>query len=323
MAKRKSKLPPLGQFTIDFSDAGYDASPGVVSASSEILPNVENEQMQTQLKFFSFGSGSSGNSCYLGTNKGGIIIDAGVNDSDIYDTLERHNVPVSHIKAILLTHDHTDHIKYVYKLLRSNRNIRLYCTNRVILGILRKHNISKRIKEYHNPIFKEIPFSVLDFRITAFEVPHDGSDNVGFSIEYCDKRFVLATDLGAVTERADFYMSQANYLVIEANYDLQMLIHGRYPEHLKARIRTDHGHMDNTDTATFLKKIAGRGLTHIFLCHLSQDNNTPDLARQAVKTALETRGFKVGDSTYSLIDRNSDIHLAILPRLTASPIFIL
>ena len=147
---------------------------------------------------------------------------------------------------MVLTHDHSDHVKYVYTLVRNNKHMRVFCTNRVLSGIMRRHSISKRLKDFHMPIFKEIPFTIGELEVTAFAVPHDGSDNMGFSIAFDNRRFVLATDLGAVTERARHYMSRANYLVIEANYDLQMLRLGRYPEYLKARIQTESGHMDNT-----------------------------------------------------------------------------
>ena len=206
-----------------------------------------------RLYYISLGSGSSGNSCYIGTDREGIVVDAGVRTDKIEEMLEINGIPMSRIKALLLTHDHSDHVRYSYNLLRNNRHVSLYCTPRVLNGLLRRHSISRRIKEYHTPVFKEIPFRIGEFDITAFDVPHDGSDNMGFSIEYHGRRFVLATDLGAVTERARHYMSRANYLVIEANYDSDMLSAGPYPEFLKARIRTTNGHLDNKDTALFLQ----------------------------------------------------------------------
>lgn len=275
------------------------------------------------LQFISLGSGSSGNSCYIGTEKGGILIDAGVREDTISDLLAGNGLSIKNVKALLLTHDHSDHVKSAYTILRNNKHIRLYCTNRVLQGILRRHSISKRIKEYHNPIFKEIPFKILDFEITAFEVPHDGSDNMGFSISMPDGRnFVLATDLGAVQERARHYMQLADYLVIEANYDLDMLLHGKYPEYLKARIQTEHGHMDNAATAAFLKEIITPRLQYIFLCHLSKDNNTPSKALKAVRDALEGKGLRVGNAEYMPDDRNADVQLMALPRFEASPLFI-
>lgn len=267
-----------------------------------------------RLDYISFASGSSGNSCYVGNEEGGVIIDAGIRADCIEDILKAHGVRMRHVKALLLTHDHSDHVRYSYNLLRNNRHLSLLCTPRVLNGLLRRHSISKRIKEYHTPIFKEIPFKVAGMEITAFDVPHDGSDNMGFSIDFNGHRFVLATDLGSVTERARFYMSQANYLVIEANYDSDMLRLGRYPEYLKARIRTDNGHLDNRDTAAFLSEIVNPQLKYVFLCHLSQDNNTPAIALKTVRDALESRGVTIGAALNSIDDRQADLQLMALPR---------
>lgn len=266
------------------------------------------------LHYISFGSGSSGNSCYVGNDEGGVVIDAGVRADVIEDTLRRHGVSMRHVKALLLTHDHSDHVRYSYALLRNNRHLTLYCTPRVLNGLLRRHSISKRIKEYHTPIFKEIPFKVSGMEFTAFDVPHDGSDNMGFSVDFAGHRFVLATDLGAVTERARHYMSQANYLVIEANYDAEMLRRGPYPEYLKARIASERGHLDNRDTGAFLAEVAGSQLKYIFLCHLSKDNNTPAKALTAVREALTARGFRLGHAMESIADRQADMQLTALPR---------
>ncbi|MDE6007003.1 MAG: MBL fold metallo-hydrolase, partial [Muribaculaceae bacterium] len=227
--------------------------------------SAETGEPVRKLHYISFGSGSSGNSCYVGTDDGGVVIDAGIRADQIEDTLKKHGVDMKKVRGLLLTHDHSDHVRYSYNLLRNNRHMALYCTPRVLNGLLRRHNISKRIKEYHTPIFKEIPFKIAGMEITAFDVPHDGSDNMGFSIEFGPHRFVLATDIGSVAERARFYMSRANYLVIEANYDSDMLRLGRYPEYLKARIRAANGHLDNADTASFLSEIINPDLEYIFL----------------------------------------------------------
>ncbi len=145
---------------------------------------------------------------------------------------------------------------------------------------------------------------------------------MGFSIAFDNRRFVLATDLGAVTERARHYMSRANYLVIEANYDLQMLRLGRYPEYLKARIQTESGHMDNTQTASFLKEIISPRLQYIFLCHLSQDNNTPNKALAAVRDALQEAGKIVGNAEETIADRQADVQLMALPRFESTRLFV-
>lgn len=271
-----------------------------------------------RLYYISLASGSSGNSCYIGSRAGGVIVDAGIRADEIADKLDAAGISMRHVKGLLLTHDHSDHVKYSYNLLRTYRHLSLYCTPRVINGLLRRHSISRRIKEYHTPIFKEIPFRVGDFEITAFEVHHDGSDNMGFSIDFGDRHFVLATDLGEVSDRARFYMSRANYLVIEANYDSEMLRLGRYPEYLKARIRTGNGHLDNVQTAEFLSEIINPELKYIFLCHLSKDNNTQALALSTVADALRAKGITVGRAEETLSDRKADVQLMALPRFDAT-----
>lgn len=316
MSDQKShRSSHYSQYTINFDE-------WEVPAPRPAAPAREEAPAQPLVNYISFGSGSSGNSCYVGTSRGGIIVDAGVKTEYIEETLLLNGITMDSVKGVLLTHDHSDHIRYVYNLVRSRRHLRLYCTNRVLQGILRRHSVSKRIKEYHTPIFKEIPFRVADFEITAFDVPHDGSDNMGFSIDCGERRFVLATDLGAVSERARHYMSAANYLVIEANYDLRMLLNGPYPEYLKARIQTENGHMDNTHTAAFLRGLYGPQLKYVFLCHLSNDNNTPEKALAAVRTALEEAGAKVGGACETLEDRAADVQLMALPRFEATRRFV-
>ena len=282
----------------------------------------EKNMAERLLYYISLGSGSSGNCCYLGTRNGGILIDAGVKPDKVETVLASNGIQMSMIKAILLTHDHTDHVKYAYTLVRNNKHIRIFCTNRVITGILRRTSISKRIREYQNAIFKEIPFKIGDFEITAFEVPHDSSDSMGFSVEFDGRRFVLATDMGEVKSRARHYISQADYLVMESNYDLDMLRCGRYPAHLTARIQTEIGHMDNTKTAAFLAEIINPRLKYIFLCHLSQENNTPMKAYTAVRNALIEAGKTVGTAEETLSDRKADVQLAVLPRFDSTRLFV-
>lgn len=286
--------------------------------SDDELALPAGETDDDRLYYISLASGSSGNSCFIGSRAGGVIVDAGIRADEIADKLDAAGISMRHVKGLLLTHDHSDHVKYSYNLLRTYRHLSLYCTPRVINGLLRRHSISRRIKEYHTPIFKEIPFRVGDFEITAFEVHHDGSDNMGFSIDFGDRHFVLATDLGEVSDRARFYMSRANYLVIEANYDSEMLRLGRYPEYLKARIRTGNGHLDNVQTAEFLSEIINPELKYIFLCHLSKDNNTPALALSTVADALRAKGITVGRAEETLSDRKADVQLMALPRFDAT-----
>lgn len=294
--------------------------PGGSKPNQIVQPVASHKESAGDPRIFyqSFGSGSSGNCCYVGTSESGLLIDAGIREDAVEMLLKSNGISMDKVKGILLTHDHNDHVKYVYKFLRNYKGISLFCTNRVMNGILRHHNVSRRIKDYHIPIFKEIPFKVGEFEVTAFETSHDGTDNMGFSLVYQERPFVLATDMGIVTSRARHYISKASYLVMESNYDLKMLMEGRYPEHLKARIVTTTGHMENEETARFLKDIYHKGLRNIFLCHLSAENNTPSKALIAVKGALESLGLKIGAGDGSIEDREADLSLVALPRLEPS-----
>lgn len=293
------------------------------SAALRSMARSEQPIFDGTLYYISFGSGSSGNSCYIGTRRGGVVVDAGVKPEVIAEALGRAGIGMEKVKGVLLTHDHTDHSKYVYTLLRTNKHLRLYCTNRVLNALLRRHNISRRVKDYHEAIYKEFEFKIGELTITAFDVPHDAADNSGFHIQAGDRHFVIATDMGAVTERADHYMRMANYLVIESNYDSDMLARGPYPEYLKARIRTDHGHLDNADCAAFLGDAASTHLSHIFLCHLSKDNNTPQKALEAIRGALQSKGWSVGRGEETPEDVECDLQLTALPRFDATRLYVL
>ena len=316
------------QLTIDFNDWVYDdkerreaTSPSTIDTRTIAL-RQSMAQAPSPLFYISFGSGSSGNCCYLGTRNAGILIDAGILTETVVDTLKENGIKMENIVGICLTHDHGDHVKYAYNIVRKHKHMKVYCTNRVVNGMLRKHNISKRIKDYHSPIFKEIPFKLGDFEITAFDVPHDGDDNMGFFVRHGDKNFVVATDLGAISERARHYISQAHYLMIEANYDKEMLIKGTYPDYLKRRIQTDRGHMDNVATAAFLSEIYTPQLKYIFLCHLSNDNNTPEIALNPISKALKDKGLTIVTAQETIEDRKADVQLMALPRLEPTRWFV-
>lgn len=274
------------------------------------------------ISFISFGSGSSGNCAYIGNENGGVLIDAGIEPDKVKAGLKANGLSMDNVKGICLTHDHSDHVRFVYSLIRKQSHIGLYCTPRVLQGLLRRHSISRRIKDYHRPVYKEFAFNVGDLEITPFEVSHDGSDNAGFYIVCGDHHFAVATDLGCITDRVDHYMRQANHIIIESNYDAEMLRTGPYPMYLKARIAAGTGHLDNTVTAGFLASLAGNGLLrNVFLCHLSHDNNTPDIALETVRSALLEAGVDgIGDASGSADARRCAIQLMALPRFDTTPL---
>lgn len=274
------------------------------------------------LLFLSFGSGSSGNCAYVGTRREGILIDAGVDPRKVEEALLANGLTPDCVKGVCLTHDHSDHVRYVYQFVRLKKNVGVYCTPKVLSGLLRRHSISRRIKDYHHAVYKEFPFVLAGMTITPFDVRHDGTDNVGFYIERGEHTFAIATDLGSITDRVDYYMKRARYIVIEANYDAQMLRTGPYSAFLKSRIAAANGHLDNVVTAQFVTEIAREGkLEYVFLCHLSRENNLPELALGAVRDALNDAGFgPVGDCSGSLDTADAPLQMMALPRFTPSPL---
>lgn len=314
---------PAGQpdFTVNITPSERNVSTGP-APDSDVLPEPVRRDT---ISFISFGSGSSGNCSYIGDSSCGFLIDAGVDPKQVWGTLAHHCIRPEAVRGICLTHDHSDHVRYVYSLVRKNPHIAIYCTPKVLNGMLRRHSLSRRIKDYHRPIYKEFPFTIGNFEITAFEVSHDGSDNAGFFITHGDHTFAIATDLGHVTDRVDHYMRRARYVMIESNYDATMLANGPYPIHLRGRIAAPNGHMDNCDTARFLRELYTPMLTHVFLCHLSKDNNTPATALRASAEALAEAGANVVDRP---IVPGADgampcVRLVTLPRYDASPMYVL
>ena len=271
-----------------------------------ILQKKEHNNMK--IKFLSLASGSSGNCYYLGTETYGILIDSGIGVRTIKKSLKEYGLALERVKAVFITHDHADHIKSVGTL-GEKYGIPVYTTPEIHVGINKNYCMTEKLTSASvRYIHKEEPIQLEDFKITAFEVPHDGTDNVGYCMEADNKVFSFLTDMGEITPTAAQYIRKTNYLVIEANYDEEMLQMGPYPQHLKVRIAGPNGHMSNRDTATFLAENLNENLKNIWLCHLSKDNNHPDLALKTFEYIFRSKGIIVG----------KDVQLAALKRLTPS-----
>ncbi len=293
-------------------------------ASGSSIDTMEQPEAGRRIVFMSFGSGSSGNCYYVGTPDEGILVDAGVDLAEVGRAMRDNGLSFSNVKGIILTHDHGDHIRYAYGILRKYRHIGLYSTLRVLNGILRRHNVSRRIKDFHHPIYKEFPFKLAGMEITAFDVKHDGSDNSGFYIDFGDRSLTIATDLGVISDRPAHYLSRSTSIVIESNYDRTMLDNGPYPAYLKARIISETGHLDNEQAARFVAGMYTERLSHVFLCHLSHENNTPEIAISVMTRALADAGVtRITDGSNPLTESDAQLTLVALPRTEATPLYLL
>ena len=260
------------------------------------------------LKFISFGSGSSGNNYALYTDSDALMIDAGVGVRSLKKHAKNYGLPLSRVRSLLVTHDHADHIKCVGSM-SHELHLPVYATQAVHQGIDRNycvaHKVDAGLRHYL------VPGNTVElgsFRVTPFAVPHDSSDNVGYQIEAQGITFCIITDAGRVTEEMGQYIGRADFLVLEANHDVEMLLNGPYPQHLKTRIQSGTGHLNNRVCAESIAQYMGERLRHVWLCHLSQENNHPELARKTVETVLRSYGIIVG----------KDLQLDVLKRTMPS-----
>ena len=263
------------------------------------------------LKFISFGSGSSGNCYFLYTEDDGLLIDTGVGVRTLKKHFRDYGLSLSQVHHVLITHDHADHIKCIGSL-SHDYHLPVYATSAVHKGIDRNYCVTKKVaQELRHQLSYEEKIEIGAFQVTPFHVPHDSSDNVGYLIEAEGTRFCIMTDVGHVTEEMAQFIGKANYLVIEANHDREMLQQGPYPEHLKARIVSGTGHLNNVQCGEAIAKNASIELRHVWLCHLSEENNHPELARKTVESVLRSYGIVVG----------KDFELEVLKRTKPTGIY--
>jgi len=255
-----------------------------------------------KLDFCSLSSGSSGNCYYLGNEFHGILIDAGISARSIHKFLKNINIPMQSIMGVLITHNHIDHIRGLEQLVKKY-NLPAFTTHKIWKSILNQQ------KKISSDCIREIPLKkkihLADFDIEAFPVCHDAPETVGFHICAGIKKITIVTDLGHICQTAAPYIRAANMLVIESNYDEQMLVNGKYPHYLKERILSDHGHLGNHQTAAFLADIISDDLSNICLAHLSKNNNTPEMVLQTLQQTFSERGIILnGQQRISVLNRD-------------------
>lgn len=233
-------------------------------------------------------SGSSGNATYIEAGNARLLIDAGLSCKRITELLERVGVDPRTLSAILITHEHIDHVRGV-NILSKKYNIPVYAnadTWSVLKAPLRDV-AAKNVCVFES----DRDFYLAGARILPFSVPHDAVHCVGFTVSAQGHKVGVCTDLGHVDARILSILSGCDLLLFEANHDVDMLMAGSYPYLLKKRILSGNGHMNNDDCGRALVKLHETGVKNVILGHLSQENNYPALAMIAVRSVLEEAGI--------------------------------
>ncbi len=256
------------------------------------------------IKFCSLVSGSSGNCVLVSDEKTNILIDCGISKRRVVDLLARANVDAQNIDAILVTHEHSDHISGVGVMSRAF-DIPVYANELTwqavgdSLGKIDKKNI-----RYINP---GESFEIKSIGAVSFDTPHDASSPVGYSFEAGGLKMSIATDMGCEKENVIDALCGSDIVLLEANHDVQMLKNGSYPEMLKKRILGKLGHLSNESAANIAIKLLKSGTRAILLGHLSEQNNMPDIAYGVVKKALCDAGAKIDRDIRLAVASKSDI----------------
>ncbi|MGJ9385763.1 MBL fold metallo-hydrolase [Salipaludibacillus neizhouensis] len=243
------------------------------------------------LKFSVLASGSTGNAIYVETEKQRLLIDAGLSGKKLEECFKHINISPSDLDGLLVTHEHSDHIKGAGIFAR-RFNLPIYANEKTwqaMDGMLGTLPLDQKF-HFHQGEVKT--FGDLD--VESFGVSHDAADPMFFSFQHEGRKLTLLTDTGYVSDRMMGVSKGSHSFIFESNHDIDMLRMGRYPWTVKRRILGDEGHVSNSDAGIALAEIVGSNNVDVYLAHLSKDNNMKELARMTVQQTLEEYDVEVG-----------------------------
>jgi len=232
-------------------------------------------------------SGSSGNAALLATGRTRILVDAGLSRRELGKRLEAAGESIETLDAILITHEHTDHVAGLAVMARSKKiRASIYMTWRTA-PVIDWGNAKPRLETFQ----AGAAFQVGDIEVQSFSIPHDAVDPVGFTLESQGVRIGIATDLGYIPESIKYHLRRTDLLLLEANHDLDMLKVGPYPWSVKQRVMSRVGHLSNLGMSDYLSQDFDSTTSNLVLGHLSEQNNHPEIVRMIASQALEERGL--------------------------------
>ena len=250
------------------------------------------------MNFCVLGSGSKGNCTYISSGKTSILIDAGFSGIEIQRRLSAIGIDFSSLSAILVTHEHNDHIRGVPVLSRKGE-MSVYANQATYTAAGKNLNNLYSYEEFTTGV----SFSCRDFEIHPFSISHDTPDPVGFIVSDGKSSIGYCTDTGTVSRLMHHRLSGCNGLILESNHDPDILKNGPYPPFLKQRVRGNKGHLANADAGAFLKDLVHDELVHVVLAHISETNNRPEIALETVTGILKNGETRQPDISIGTQDK--------------------
>ena len=242
-------------------------------------------------------SGSKGNTTFIQTNNTKILIDAGNTSKYILEKLNEINVDPTTIDAILITHTHIDHIKGLPVLLKKI-NPCVYITQKMLKELEYLENYS---------IINTDKIKIKDLDIDVIKTSHDTEDSVGYIVNNDDKSIVYITDTGYINQKYFNILSNRNVYIMESNHDIEMLNNSKYPFALRQRILSDKGHLSNYDSAKYISKFIGSKTKYVLLAHLSEENNTKELALETLDKRLKKEKIAIDNIIIAKQNQATDL----------------
>lgn len=262
------------------------------------------------MRLLNIASGSSGNATYIGNDHTHILVDTGISRKRILEGLKKAELSLSDIDAILITHEHIDHIMSLGVLERT-REISVYATEGTIEEIKRAGNLGNFNPDVLHSVKIDTAFRIGELEVKPLKVDHDAKEPVCFRINDEKTCCAIVTDLGEYNEYLLENLKDLDILMLESNHDIRMLETGPYPYPLKMRILGKYGHLSNENSGMFLSELLHDRIRHILLGHISRENNTRELAKMAVENEVDASDnkYKAGDFEIKTLrhDEPSDI----------------
>ncbi len=263
------------------------------------------------MKLCSIASGSSGNCIYVGSGNTNLLVDAGISAKRIECGLDEIEIKPDTLQAILVTHEHTDHIAGLGVLARKY-HIPIYATYETVLALQRMKSLGSVDKDLYRCVRPDEEFYINDILVEPFSTSHDAAGPACYTLKAEGHKVGIATDLGMYDDYILSKLENSEILYVEANHDVNMLMVGKYPYYLKQRILGNRGHLSNDTSADMISKLIHPRLQSVLLAHLSKENNYEELAYETVCCELQSRGCNFPADQISVAHREQPSRIVMV-----------